>query len=64
MLCVCGKELTTTSATPWISCTIDSTGKVISGTCQHNKFFHSIRPATYKEYVDHMKEIIPKENQI
>ena len=70
MFCACGRELISTSASPWISCTIVD-GKVISGICQHGKVFPSVEIlsaknsfATYKEYVDHMKEITPKENQI
>lgn len=71
MQCVCGKELTSTSATPWMSCTTDSTGKVISGICQHGINFPSIEIisaknpfATYKDYVDHLMKTTPKENQI
>jgi hypothetical protein len=63
MVCACGKEFTSISTSPWTSCTIVD-GKVISGICQHGKVFPSIRQATYKEYVDHLKEITPEENQI
>ena len=62
MFCICGREFTSTSATPWTSFTTDSNGKVISGICQHGINFPSVRRATYKEYVDHLKEITP--NQI
>jgi hypothetical protein len=31
MYCVCGKELTSTSATPWVSANLNQFGKVISG---------------------------------
>ncbi len=70
MFCVCGRELTSTSATPWTFCTIIG-GRVMSGICVHGKTFASVEIvsarnpfATYKEYLDHMKEITPKENQI
>lgn len=64
MFCVCGRELTSTSATPWTSFTTGLNGEVISGICQHGYRFPSVRRATYKEYVDHLREITPKENQI
>ena len=58
MFCICGKEFTTTSASPWISCTIID-GKIVSGKCQHGTNFppigvgYIINPfATYEEYVD------------
>ena len=67
MFCVCGRELTSTSATPWMSCSIDLDGKVVSGICQHgvnfpNQYF--ISRNTYKEWVDHMKQVTPMKNQI
>jgi len=58
MYCVCGREITSTSTTPWASCTIVD-GKVISGICVHGKNFPSV-----KECVDRLKEITPKEYQI
>ena len=64
MFCACGRKLTSTSATPWISSITDLNGKVISGICQHGYNFPSVRRAIYREYVDHMKEITPKGNQI
>ncbi len=64
MFCVCGKEITSTVIGPWISCVMDSYGKVTSGTCLHGKFFSFMEKTTYKEYVDHMKEVTPKKNQI
>ena len=35
MNCVCGQEIQCSGATPWLSATMDSDGKVIRGTCLH-----------------------------
>lgn len=35
MNCVCGRKIESTTATPWLSATFDSSGKVIRGTCVH-----------------------------
>jgi len=43
MYCVCGRELTSTAASCWETSTIDSQGKVISGTCIHGKYFPPVK---------------------
>jgi len=54
--CVCGRELTCTSATPWAWCTMDCTGKILCGTCIHGVYFPPPVKQVHKEYVEHMKE--------
>ena len=41
MFCVCGRELTSTSASPWIQFITDYYGRIISGTCVHGIYFPS-----------------------
>ncbi len=43
MTCVCGKEWDSTASGPWMSMTLDSYGKIISGTCIHGVYFPPIK---------------------
>ena len=55
MMCVCGKEIDYTSATPWLSATMDSEGKVIRGVCLHGTEFD------FEEFrMDEMVEILKR----